>query len=58
LTIVPRLTKAAGFELGSGIYINPTIPEANAEFLRGISAHGNGTAAQNAESREQTAPAH
>ncbi|MBI2818984.1 MAG: galactose-1-phosphate uridylyltransferase [Acidobacteria bacterium] len=36
LTIVPRLTRTAGFELGSGMYINPTIPEANAEFLRNI----------------------
>ena len=36
ITIVPRLTRTAGFELGSGMYINPTIPEANAEFLRDI----------------------
>ena len=41
LTIVPRLTKSAGFELGSGIYINPTIPEANAEFLRGVTIPSN-----------------
>jgi UDPglucose--hexose-1-phosphate uridylyltransferase len=44
LTIVPRLTKSAGFELGSGIYINPTIPEANAEFLRGIALPSDTTA--------------
>ncbi|MBI4464956.1 MAG: galactose-1-phosphate uridylyltransferase [Acidobacteria bacterium] len=36
LSLIPRLTRTAGFELGSGMYINPTIPEANAEFLRGI----------------------
>jgi UDPglucose--hexose-1-phosphate uridylyltransferase len=36
ITVVPRLTRAAGFELGSGMYINPTIPEANAAFLRGV----------------------
>ena len=36
LTVVPRLTRTAGFELGSGMYINPTIPEENAVFLRGI----------------------
>lgn len=36
VTVVPRLTRSAGFELGSGMYINPTIPEANAEFLRSV----------------------
>jgi len=36
LTIVPRLTRSAGFELGSGAFINPTIPEENAEYLRSI----------------------
>lgn len=36
ITIVPRLTRTAGFELGSGTFINPTIPEENAEYLRGI----------------------
>ena len=43
LTIVPRLTRMAGFELGSGMYINPTIPEANAEFLRGIAIPADST---------------
>jgi UDPglucose--hexose-1-phosphate uridylyltransferase len=41
LTLVPRLTRTAGFELGSGMYINPTIPEANAEFLRGVDPPSN-----------------
>ncbi len=36
ITIVPRLTRSAGFELGSGMFINPTIPEENAEYLRSI----------------------
>ena len=36
LTIVPRLTRQAGFELGSGMFINATLPEENAEFLRGV----------------------
>lgn len=32
--ITPRLTKVAGFEWGSGFYINPTPPEEAAKFLR------------------------
>lgn len=32
--IFPKLTVAAGFEFGMGIYINVTTPEAAAEFLR------------------------
>ncbi|MCK4993747.1 MAG: galactose-1-phosphate uridylyltransferase, partial [Candidatus Omnitrophica bacterium] len=36
IEITPRLTKVAGFELGSGFYINPTPPEEAAKFLRGI----------------------
>jgi UDPglucose--hexose-1-phosphate uridylyltransferase len=34
LQIRPRLTTRAGFEIGSGININPSIPEEDAEFLR------------------------
>lgn len=34
LDIVPRLTTAAGFEMGTGIYINVTAPEDAAAFLR------------------------
>lgn len=33
--IQPRLTTPAGFEMGSGIRINPSLPEADAAFLRG-----------------------
>jgi len=36
ITIIPRLTRTAGFELGSGMFINPSIPEENAEYLRTI----------------------
>lgn len=32
--IFPRLTRVAGFEWGSGFYINPTAPEEAAQFLR------------------------
>jgi len=32
--IIPRLTQVAGFEWGSGFYINPTPPEQAAEILR------------------------
>ena len=34
LTIVPRITMPAGFEVGSGIFINSSLPEESAEFLR------------------------
>jgi len=34
LEITPRITKLAGFELGSDFYINPTPPEIAAELLR------------------------
>jgi len=34
MEILPRLTKVAGFEMGSGIYINTSIPEDCAIFLR------------------------
>jgi len=36
LVIVPKLTTPAGFEIGTGIYINTTLPEQCAEFLRGV----------------------
>ncbi|MBI4689302.1 MAG: galactose-1-phosphate uridylyltransferase [Nitrospirae bacterium] len=38
LSIVPRVSQAAGFELGSGMYINPSLPEEIAEFLRKVKA--------------------
>jgi UDPglucose--hexose-1-phosphate uridylyltransferase len=36
LEIMPKLTKVAGFEWGSGFYINPTAPEEAAKYLREI----------------------
>ncbi|MFZ1082551.1 MAG: galactose-1-phosphate uridylyltransferase [Candidatus Kryptoniota bacterium] len=35
-TIVPRVTKTAGFEIGSGMYVNTALPEESAEFLRKV----------------------
>jgi UDPglucose--hexose-1-phosphate uridylyltransferase len=34
IEIMPKLTKLAGFEWGTGFYINPTPPEEAAKFLR------------------------
>lgn len=36
IEIIPKLTKVAGFEWGTGFYINPTPPEEAARFLREI----------------------
>lgn len=38
MEIVPRLTKPAGFEMGSGMAINTVLPEQAAEFLRAVEA--------------------
>jgi UDPglucose--hexose-1-phosphate uridylyltransferase len=34
LQILPRLTTTAGFEMGTGIYINVALPEETAQFMR------------------------
>ncbi|MBI4688752.1 MAG: galactose-1-phosphate uridylyltransferase [Nitrospirae bacterium] len=34
IELMPKLTKIAGFEWGSGFYINPTPPEEAAKFMR------------------------
>ncbi|MGE5655395.1 MAG: galactose-1-phosphate uridylyltransferase [Actinomycetota bacterium] len=34
IAIIPRVSKQAGFELGSGMYINTALPEESAKFLR------------------------
>ncbi|HRZ86555.1 MAG TPA: galactose-1-phosphate uridylyltransferase [bacterium] len=34
IELMPRLTKVAGFEWGTGFYINPTVPEEAAKFLQ------------------------
>ncbi len=36
LEIMPRVTRTAGFEWGTGFYINPTKPEETAQFLREV----------------------
>lgn len=36
LEITPKLTRVAGFEIGSGFYINPTPPEDAARYLREV----------------------
>lgn len=37
IEIIPHLTRVAGFELGTGFYVNPTPPELAAEALRNAS---------------------
>jgi len=44
LEVVPRLSQTAGFELGSGMYINPTFPEECAAFLRQVKVGDQGLA--------------
>ncbi len=36
IELIPRLTQVAGFEWGTGFYINPTAPEEAAKYLREI----------------------
>jgi UDPglucose--hexose-1-phosphate uridylyltransferase len=36
IEIIPKLTKIAGFEWGSGFFINPTPPEEAAKFMREV----------------------
>ncbi|MBI4727450.1 galactose-1-phosphate uridylyltransferase [candidate division TA06 bacterium] len=36
MEIMPRLTRVAGFERGTGFYLNPTPPEEYAQFLREV----------------------
>ena len=37
MALVPRLGKAAGFEMGTGMFINASLPEKDAAFLRSVS---------------------
>ena len=37
LSIVPKVSENAGFELGSGMFINTALPEESAAFLRAVS---------------------
>ena len=36
IEILPRLTQTAGFEWGTGFFINPVPPEESAAHLRGV----------------------
>jgi UDPglucose--hexose-1-phosphate uridylyltransferase len=36
ITVIPRLSRTAGFEMGSGMFINPALPEESAAFLRNV----------------------
>ncbi len=36
LTIIPHVSRTAGFELGTGMYINTALPEESAKFLRAV----------------------
>jgi UDPglucose--hexose-1-phosphate uridylyltransferase len=38
LSVIPRVTRIAGFEIGSGMFINTSLPERSAEFLRNAPA--------------------
>jgi len=40
IEIIPKLTRVAGFEWGTGFYINPTRPEDAAKFLRELKLSG------------------
>jgi len=40
MEIMPRLTRVAGFEKGTGFYICPVPPENMAEFLREVEIYG------------------
>jgi UDPglucose--hexose-1-phosphate uridylyltransferase len=39
VSVIPRLTRVAGFELGSGMFINTVLPEAAADFLRHVTVN-------------------
>jgi UDPglucose--hexose-1-phosphate uridylyltransferase len=36
LAVVPRVTRPAGFEMGTGMFINTALPEESAQFLRAV----------------------
>lgn len=43
IEIIPKLTRVAGFEWGTGFYINPTRPEDAAKFLRELNLQSHQT---------------
>jgi|TARA_B100002003_G_C13737510_1_gene368032 UDPglucose--hexose-1-phosphate uridylyltransferase len=40
MSIIPHVSRVAGFEMGSGMFINPSIPEESAKFLREVETLG------------------
>lgn len=50
--IIPKLTRVAGFEWGSGFYINPTSPEEAAAFLRQVDLKQKPAASEGSEARK------
>ena len=38
VAVVPRVTRVAGFEMGTGMFINTALPEESARFLRSLTA--------------------
>jgi UDPglucose--hexose-1-phosphate uridylyltransferase len=40
ISIVPRVNKTAGFELGTGMYVNPSLPDSCAQALRERTIYG------------------
>ena len=36
IAVVPRVTRSAGFEMGTGMFINTALPEESAHFLRSL----------------------
>ncbi|HEX8949208.1 MAG TPA: galactose-1-phosphate uridylyltransferase [Dissulfurispiraceae bacterium] len=43
ISIVPRMGYVSGFEMASGMFINPIMPESSAEFLRDVKIPGENT---------------
>lgn len=44
IAVVPRISQMAGFEMGTGMFINASLPETDAAYLRGV-ALGRGSTA-------------
>jgi UDPglucose--hexose-1-phosphate uridylyltransferase len=38
VAVVPRVTRSAGFEMGTGMFINTALPEESASFLRSLAS--------------------